>query len=51
MSSLFENENSKFTKQQKRHDEEIDNLLKQIGKLSMQVEWLKKKSGVSVLPQ
>jgi len=42
----FENETSKARKQAKEMEQEKDELYKQIGKLSAQIEWLKKKSGV-----
>ncbi len=43
--SLFENENSKLRKQAKAHEAQVEELYKQIGKLSTELEWLKKKSG------
>lgn len=45
MPCLFENENSKLRKQAKAHEAEVDNLYRQIGKLTTENEWLKKKSG------
>ncbi len=42
---LFENQSSKANKQLKEKDVEIQALYTQIGKLSTQIEWLKKKSG------
>jgi transposase-like protein len=47
---LFETENSKIRKQKKQYDQEIEALLKQVGKLSMQLEWAKKKSNYGILP-
>lgn len=43
---LFENENAKMRKQSKDYEAQIDELYKQIGKLTAQYEWMKKKSGV-----
>ncbi len=43
--SLFENENSRLRKQAKAHEAQVEELYKQIGKLSTELEWLKKKSG------
>jgi transposase len=31
---------------QKKHESEIDDLTKQIGQLTIEVNWLKKKSGI-----
>jgi len=44
--SVFENENSMLRKQQKEYEEEIEALYTQIGKLTTQIEWLKKKCSV-----
>ena len=41
--SLF---SSKQAKKEKAHEEEKEELLKQIGQLRVEVEWLKKKSGI-----
>ncbi len=43
--SLFENENSRLRRQAKAHEAQVEELYKQIGKLSTELEWLKKKSG------
>jgi len=43
---LFENETSKARQQAKAREKETDELYKQIGKLTTQIEWLKKKSGL-----
>jgi len=43
---LFENESSKANKQLKEKNAEIEELYMQIGKLTTQVEWLKKKSNL-----
>jgi transposase-like protein len=42
---VFENETSRVRKQTKEIEKEKDELYQQIGKLTTQVEWLKKKSG------
>lgn len=44
--SVFENDTSKKRKEQKAHEEELQELYAQIGRLTTQNEWLKKKSGV-----
>jgi hypothetical protein len=43
MPSLFENENIKKRQKDKEHAAEVDSLYKQIGKLTAQIEWAKKK--------
>lgn len=43
--ALFENENSKLRKQAKQHEAQVEELYRQIGKLTAELEWLKKKSG------
>ena len=45
MPSLFENKYKKERQTQKEHDVEIDKLYQQIGRLTTQLEWAKKKSG------
>ena len=42
---VFENESIKARRQVKESEKEKDDLYKQIGKLTAQIEWLKKKSG------
>jgi len=42
---VFENETMKTRQQAKEYEKEKDDLYKQIGKLTAQIEWLKKKSG------
>lgn len=37
---------SKQAKKEKAHEEEREELLKQIGQLKVEVDWLKKKSGI-----
>lgn len=44
--TLFQDNSAKERKAQKAHDAEIDSLYAQIGKLTTQNEWLKKKSGL-----
>ena len=43
---LFQNNSAKERKARKAHDEEIQDLYAQIGRLTTQNEWLKKKSGL-----
>ncbi len=43
---LFENENSKLRKQANEHEAQVEELYTQIGKLTTELSWLKKKSGV-----
>ena len=45
MPSLFENGNKKEQQARKEHEAELDRLYQQIGKLTTQLEWAKKKSG------
>ena len=45
-SQLFEKEPSKTKQMQKNYENKIDELYKQIGKLTTQNEWMKKKSGL-----
>ena len=44
MPCLFEPESRKARKQRKEYETQIEELYKQIGKLTAQLEWLKKKS-------
>jgi transposase-like protein len=44
MPHLFENETAKIQKQSRENEREKEELYKQIGKLTTQMEWLKKKS-------
>ncbi len=43
---LFESENSKLRKQAKNYEAQVEELYTQIGKLTTELTWLKKKSGV-----
>ncbi len=45
MYRIFQDNTAKERKIQKEHDEEVNSLYAQIGKLTTQIEWLKKKSG------
>jgi len=42
--SLFENDNKQARQEKKEQEAEIEQLYAQIGKLSSQLEWIKKKS-------
>jgi transposase len=44
--SLFENEHKADKAQQAAHDRQLQELYAEIGKLSTQIAWLKKKSGL-----
>ena len=44
--SIFANDAARKRKGKKTHDAEMEELYAQIGKLTTQVEWLKKKSGL-----
>ena len=46
LASLFQDDSAKKRKEQREHEEELNELYVQIGKLSTQIEWLKKKSGL-----
>lgn len=46
MPSLFEKDGKKERQQRKEYELEIDGLYRQIGKLSAQLDWAKKKSGI-----
>ena len=47
---VFENETMKARKQAKEAERERDELYQQIGRLTAQIEWIKKKSGIQLLP-
>ncbi len=49
--SIFANDASKKRKEKKAHDAEMDELYAQIGKLTTQIEWLKKIWPLSFPPQ
>ena len=44
--TIFQDNSAKERRDRKAHDEEIQGLYAQIGKLTTQNEWLKKKSGL-----
>ena len=44
--TIFANDAAKKRKEKKAHDAEKEELYAQVGKLTTQVEWLKKKSGL-----
>ncbi len=43
---LFEKENSKLIKQAKVHEAQVEELYTQIGRLTTELSWFKKKSGI-----
>lgn len=43
MTSVFDKKGDNIEKVQKEHEEEKDQLIKKIGELTMDVDWLKKK--------
>lgn len=45
---VFENETSKMRQQAKEYEREKEELYRQIGKLSTEKEWLKKKSNIEL---
>ena len=50
LASVFEDEEKKKSSAvlKKQHEQEVNELYSKIGKLSTQLEWLKKKSGIDV---
>lgn len=46
MHLLFTKDSDEVEKMKKKHDAEVDDLTKQIGQLTIEVNWLKKKSGL-----
>lgn len=46
MHLLFTKDSDEVEKLKKKHDAEVEDLTKQIGQLSIEVNWLKKKSGI-----
>lgn len=46
MHQLFTKDSDELEKVQKKHDAEVDELTRQIGQLTVEVNWLKKKSGI-----
>ncbi|MEN8904686.1 MAG: hypothetical protein ABF289_01865 [Clostridiales bacterium] len=47
---VFEDGSSKALQDKKDYEKQIDELYQQIGKLTIQLNWLKKKCGVSIIP-
>jgi len=45
--SLFEKEHSELTKERAAHERRLNELYAEIGRLTTQVTWLKKKAGIS----
>ncbi|MEA4960071.1 MAG: transposase [Lutispora sp.] len=46
MHLLFNKDSDEVDKIKKKHDAEVEDLTKQIGQLTIEVNWLKKKSGL-----
>ncbi len=46
MPQLFSNENKKAEQLKTQYEEQIENLYAEVGKLTTQLSWLKKKSGI-----
>lgn len=46
MHQIFTKDSDELEKVQKKHDSEVDELTRQIGQLTVEVNWLKKKSGI-----
>jgi transposase-like protein len=46
MHLIFTKDSDAVEKIQKKHESEVDELTKQIGQLTIEVNWLKKKSGI-----
>jgi transposase-like protein len=46
MHLIFTKDSDEVAKLQRKHESEVDDLTKQIGQLSIEVNWLKKKSGL-----
>jgi transposase-like protein len=46
MHLIFTKDSDEVAKLQKKHESEVDELTKQIGQLTIEVNWLKKKSGL-----
>lgn len=47
---LFEDENKTERAKQAEHERQLDELYAEIGRLTTQVNWLKKKSGIDHIP-
>lgn len=46
---VFENNSSKSIQEKKEYEKQIEELYQEIGKLTTQLNWLKKKCGVSII--
>jgi transposase-like protein len=46
MHLIFTKDSNELEKVKKKHDSEVEDLTKQIGQLTIEVNWLKKKSGL-----
>jgi transposase len=47
---VFEDSAAKSLQEKKDYEKQLDELYQQIGKLTTQLNWLKKKCGVSIIP-
>jgi transposase len=47
---VFEDSSQKALQEKKDYEKQIDELYQEIGKLTTQLSWLKKKCGVSIIP-
>ncbi len=45
--TLFEKEHSELTKERAAHEQQVNELYAEIGRLTTQVAWLKKKAGIN----
>lgn len=46
MPQIFEKQNKDLEKMKAEHEEQVENLYAEVGKLTTQLSWLKKKSGI-----
>ncbi len=46
MPQIFEKQNKDLEKMRAEHEEQVENLYAEVGKLTTQLSWLKKKSGI-----
>jgi transposase-like protein len=47
---VFEDTKSKTSHEKKEYEKQIDELYQEIGRLTTQLNWLKKKCGISIIP-
>ena len=47
---VFDDNSQKNTKEKREYEEQIDELYQEIGKLTTQLNWIKKKCGVTIIP-